>query len=109
MQISEITISCAYRSGVAGRLVGWQYAHGGTIRDLLQARSHDDITRLQARYNLDLATTAQADLHHHAFSAVVLYPIYILRLAGWHQRGFEHRSEERRVGKECRSRWAAEH
>src|SRR5438876_10759667 len=42
------------------------------------------------------------------------YVVYRVEQAGpnrviWARRGDDERSEERRVGKECRSRWAGEH
>src|SRR5688500_20378170 len=70
-------------------------------------------TRLQGDWSSDVCSSdlgcSQGKINHLESARNQQKPDEVTKLLRAYGADVEHRSEERRVGKECRSRWSAEH
>src|SRR5262245_17036303 len=80
------------------------------------ARKHDNVRALRLNRNYGAHVAISAGMNAAEANAVVIIaadlqdpPATIEEFVRRWNEGHRVRSEERRVGKECRSRWAAEH
>src|SRR3712207_9296315 len=90
---ARVTVPLAFPALVAGAVMAWARALGEFGGTIIFAGSFPGVTQ-----TVPLAIFAARESN---FDAAVALSVLVL--------GFAFRSEERRVGKECRSRWSPYH
>jgi len=72
-------------------------------------RYYDLALKQQERSNLGMVDHADSEMNDPLMEQIQLYDVVERKYAGFSQIINDVRSEERRVGKECRSRWSPYH